>query len=429
MMKSLGKDMHALAEQIFPICRSITGNGVRNTLQIFKEHLPNLKIIEVPTGTKCFDWTIPKEWNIKDAYIQNNQGQKIVNFADNNLHVVSYSIPVEKKMNLDELKNHIYTLPNFPDAIPYVTSYYQERWGFCMSHKQLESLKDDLYSVKIESTLEEGSLTYAELIIPGKSTKEIFFSTYICHPSMGNNEVSGPVLATFLSKYLKELDNRYTYRIVYIPETIGSIAYLSKNLDVMKRNIIAGFNLTCVGDNYNYSFLSSRNENTLSDRVALHVLKNKVAGFKKYSFLDRGSDERQYCSPGVDLPIVSIMRTRYGDYKEYHTSKDDLNFISKEGFDGAFQLHKDCINILENNFYYKAVNLCEPQLGKRGLRSNIGGGALSLNFKIMSDVLAYADGENDLIGLAEKINVYALDVIPVIKILLEHELIERIGND
>lgn len=429
MSASIGKEMYLLAEKIFPICRSITGNGVRQTLDIFKDHIPGLKVVEIPTGTKCFDWTIPKEWNIKDAYVKNSKGERIIDFQKSNLHVVSYSIPVEQKLKLSELKKHLYSLPHMPEAIPYITSYYQERWGFCLTHKQLDSLPDDIYDVKIDSTLADGSLTYAELIIPGKTDKEIFFSTYVCHPSMGNNEVSGPVLATFLAKYVSGLDRKYTYRFVFIPETIGAIAYLSGNVEAMKKNTIAGFNLTCVGDDRAYSYLPSRHGNTFTDKVIKHVLKHKVPSFRSYSFLERGSDERQYCSPGVDLPVASLMRTRYGDFKEYHTSLDDLNLISENGFQGSFNVHKECIDLLEVNVRYTAVIMCEPQLGKRGLRSNIGGATLASNFKLISDVLAYADGESDLVELAEKINAYALDLVPVIKILLEHNLLRRIDNE
>lgn len=429
MTASIGKEMYSLAEKIFPICRSITGNGVRQTLDIFKEYIPELAVVEIPTGTKCFDWTIPKEWNIKDAYIKNSKGEKVVDFQKSNLHVVSYSVPVEKNLELAELKKHLYSLPHMPDAIPYITSYYQEKWGFCLTHKQLESLPEDVYDVKIDSSLIDGSLTYAEVIIPGKSDKEIFFSTYICHPSMGNNEVSGPVLAVFLAKYVNELDREYTYRFIFIPETIGAIAYLSGNVEIMKKNTVAGFNLTCVGDDRAYSYLPSRRGNTITDRVIQHVLRHKTSSFRSYSFLDRGSDERQYCSPGVDLPMASLMRTRYGDFEEYHTSLDDLSLISESGFQGSYRVHKECIDLLENNEKYVAVLMCEPQLGKRGLRSNTGEATLASNFKLISDVLAYADGESDLIELAEKINAYALDLVPVIKILLEHNLLRRIDDE
>ena len=427
MNLEMGNEMYALAKELFPICRSITGNGVRDTFKIIKRHLPGVTSEEIPTGTKCFDWVIPREWNIREAYIANLKGEKIIDFKNNNLHVVNYSTPIEGKMKMGELRKRLHTLPALPEAVPYITSYYQEYWGFCLSQDLLETMKDEEYQVKIDSQLTDGSLTYSEILIPGKLEEEIFLSTYICHPSMGNNETSGPVLATFLAKYISQLDRKFSYRIIFVPETIGAIAYLSKNLDVLKKNVYAGFQLTCVGDNRAYSYLPTRAGNTITDKVMKHALKHKVSAYKTYSFLNRGSDERQYCAPGVDLPVASIMRTKYGDYKEYHTSLDDLNLISAEGFQGSFDIHKECINLLENNEIYQATQLCEPQLGKRGLRSNTGAlGQYSANFKLISDVLAYADGKLDLIDLAEALNTYALDLLPTIHLLLQHELLKKI---
>ena len=309
MQDNIGKQIYSLCEALWPITRSITGDGVRETFSVIKKILPDLKVYEVETGTNCFDWTIPKEWNIKNAYIIDPDGHKIVDFKQNNLHVVSYSIPVNKTMPLAELQKHLHSLPSQPDAIPYVTSYYEERWGFCMADNQRKQLKGGQYQVCIDSELKDGSLTYGEILIPGKSRKEIFISTYVCHPSMANNELSGPTVTTYLTKWIKSLtDMYYSYRIIFIPETIGSICYVSKNIDHMKEHIHAGYNVSCVGDNNAYSFLPSRNEKTLSDQVALHVLKHTHPDFVSYSYLDRGSDERQYCSPGVDLPIASVMK-------------------------------------------------------------------------------------------------------------------------
>ena len=372
-LSSIGEAIYQFCIELYPICRSITGKGLRDTLGMIKEHLPGVKIVEVPTGTKAFDWVVPKEWNITDAYIIGPDGEKVVDFKETNLHVVGYSIPVNKTVSLDELQQHLYSLPEQPEAIPYVTSYYEERWGFCLTDNCRKKLKPGQYHVFIDSSLTDGSLTYGELILPGKTEKEIFFSTYICHPSLANNELSGPAVLTFLAKWLTSLENRrYTYRIIFIPETIGSIVYLSNNLQAMKENVVAGFNVTCVGDNRAYSYLPSRRGNTLADRVTLHVLKNLHPDFVQYSYLDRGSDERQYCSPGVDLPVVSVMRTKYGCYPEYHTSLDNLDLISPEGLSGGYSVLKKCIECLERNEKLAVTVLCEPQLGKRGLYPNLG---------------------------------------------------------
>ena len=327
-MPNLGEEMHGLCQELFPICRSITGNGFRQSLAILQKHVPSMNKIEVPTGTMCFDWEVPKEWNIKDAYIITPSGNKICDFKKSNLHVVGYSTPINKVIDYDELQEHLYSLPEQPDAIPYITSYYKERWGFCITQKEREQLTSGEYRVFIDSELSNGSLTYGELIIPGESEKEIFISSYLCHPSMANNELSGPVVSTFLAKWISELDNRkYTYRIIIIPETIGSITYLSRNYQSLQRNVVAGFNVTCIGDERAYSYLPSRQGDTISDRASLHVLKHLQPEFVSYSFLDRGSDERQYCSPGIDLPVCSIMRSKYGRYPEYYNGPRNLDSV------------------------------------------------------------------------------------------------------
>jgi len=418
--------MYNLCQELFPITRSLTGDGVRQTLSIIKQHLPDLEIHEVPTGTEAFDWTVPKEWNINDAYILDPDGNKIIDYKESNLHVVGYSIPVSITISLEQLQEHLYSLPEQPNAIPYVTSYYKERWGFCLTDEQRQRLKPGDYYVHIDSTLSDGSLTYGELILPGQSEQEIFLSTYICHPSMANNELSGPAVTTFIAKWIKAMEDRkYTYRIIFIPETIGSIVYLSKNLQTMKNNIIAGFNVTCIGDNGDYSYLPTRYGHTLSDQVALHVLKHMQPGFKRYSYLDRGSDERQYCSPGVDLPVATVMRTKYGQYPEYHTSLDDLNFISPEGLAGGYEVLQKCIECLEENTVLLTNVLCEPQLGKRGLYPTLsmkkGAGAA----KEMINILAYCDGSNSLLAVAELIDMPMWEIVPVAEKLKEHDLLRE----
>ncbi|WP_246027602.1 DUF4910 domain-containing protein [Lysinibacillus antri] len=419
--------MYELMEKLFPICRSITGNGVRQTLSILKEEIP-LSIFEVPTGTKVFDWEIPREWNIRDAYIIDPEGNKIVDFKQNNLHVVGYSTPIDRDISLEELQQHLYSLENQPTAIPYVTSYYKERWGFCLTHHQRQKLKEGTYHVYIDSELKEGNLTYGEVIIPGETNKEVFLSTYICHPSMANNELSGPVMATQLIKWLLQQKQRYTYRIVFIPETIGSITYLSKHLLHLKEHVIAGYNISCVGDERAFSYLPSRQGDTLSDRVALHVLKHKHPKFVHYSFLDRGSDERQYCSPGVDLPIASIMRTKFGHYPEYHTSLDNLQLVTASGLQGCYDVFVECIKLIEKNDYYQVNCLCEPQLGKRGLYPTISTKETSAQVRTMMNVLAYSDGKRDLIEIAETIEESAKNILPIIEKLLEARVIQNLNN-
>lgn len=424
---NIGQKMYCLCEKMFPYPRSITGDGVRKTLRDLQEICPELTIHEVPSGTKVFDWTVPKEWNIHSGGIKDSSGKTIIDFKECNLHILGYSIPVDKYVSLDELKKVIYTQPDQPDAIPYVTSYYKERYGFCMTEKQKQSLQEDTYHIWIDSELKDGHLTYGEIILPGESKAEVLLSTYVCHPSMANNELSGPSVAIYLAKWLKSLPRRrYTYRIVFIPETIGSITYLSKNLEQMKENTVAGFNISCVGDDRTYSYIESRYGNTLADRVAKNVLHFHYPEYKTYSFLQRGSDERQYNAPGVDLPVCAICRSKYGEYPEYHTSKDKLGLISPAGLAGAFSVYQQCIMALEYNRNYKIQCLCEPQLGKRGLYPTISQKGSYDAVKAMTDFIAYADGTNDLIAISDRIGVPVKDLILVVKKLLEADLIKAV---
>ncbi len=410
-----GTDIYNFAKKIFPINRSLMGNGNRLTLELIKKKLPKLKIHEVPSNTKVFDWKIPYEWNIVDAYIVDPTGKKIIKFKENNLHVVGYSTPINQSISLDELKKHLHYKKELPTAIPYVTSYYKKSWGFCLSYNQYKSLKKGTYKVFINSTLKKGSLTYADLLIKGRSNKEILLTSYICHPSLANNEVSGPSLLTYLAEFIGALKNRrYSYRIVFHPENLGAITYIKNNLKILKKNVVAGYVLSCVGDDKNYSFIPSRKGDSLSDKIARHVLNNFVKSYKEYLFLESGSDERRYCSPNVDLPIASILRTKYGNYKEYHTSKDDMSFISPKGFQGAFNVYLRVIRILENNFRYKTTTFCEPQLGKRGLYPNVSkwpNESVWKEIQKLINLLSYADGSDDLIDISEKIKTNTDDLL------------------
>jgi aminopeptidase-like protein len=424
---ALGRSMHGLATELFPICRSITGGGVRQTLGIIKRELPGLQIFEVPSGTPCFDWVIPNEWNIRDAYILDPGGQKIVDFKQSNLHVVGYSVPVEGSFSLKELRAHLYTQPERPDAIPYVTSYYKEHWGFCLPYRQYRALASGTYRVKIDSTLRPGALTYGEILIPGASDREVLLSTYVCHPSLANNELSGPVVTIALAKWLAEQPRRYSYRIIFIPETIGSIYYLSRHLDHLKRAVDAGFVVTCVGDDRAYSYMPSRLGGTLADRAALHALRHSGHDFTRYSFLDRGSDERQYCSPGVDLPVASLMRSKYATYPEYHSSDDDLSLITPGGLQGGFRMLQRAIESIEANRRYRTTTLCEPGLSQRGLEPATGTNDVAEEVREMMTILAYADGNHDLLHVAEMLNAPVAQLAETAARLQQQNLLAETG--
>ena len=427
-MHKIGKEMYSLMERLFPICRSITGNGNRKTLNIIKEHIP-VEVKEVPSGTKVFDWVVPDEWNIKDAYIKNEKGDRIVDFHESNLHVVNYSIPFEGKLRLNELNKYLYSLPDQPDLIPYVTSYYKRHWGFCLSDNHRKQLKEGVYEVKIDSTIKPGHLTYADLIIKGQTEKEILFSTYFCHPSMANNELSGPVVATFLAKYLLQCrNNYYTYRFVFAPETIGAITYLSKHIDYLKKKVIAGYVLSCLALSGKYSYIKSRGENNIVDKLTEHVLEYSESDYNIYEFIDGRSDEGIYCYPGVDLPIGSLIRTLYGDYPEYHTSGDNLELISHEALQHSYEKYLQCIDILENNHTYKNKITCIPQLGKRGLwpsTSKKKDDSMISTLKIRN-FLNYCDGSHDLLEISEKIKCPAWELFSIANKLMDHDLIEKL---
>ena len=419
--------MHSLATRLWPFPRSLTGNGVRQTLAVLGEYLPGLTIHEVPSGTAVFDWVVPDEWNIVEAYLLDPQGNRVIDFAESNVHVVSYSVPVDCEISLEDLQAHLHSDPDLPDAIPYVTSYYNRTWGFCLTQRQRDSLEPGTYRAVIKSTLKPGSLTYGELVIPGESSEEVFISTYVCHPSLANNELSGPVVATAIARWLISLDSRkFTYRFVFIPETIGAVAYLDAQLDHLKKHVIAGFNLTCIGDDGDYSYLASRHGNTPIDRIARRVV---LATDKPvlYSYLDRGSDERQYCAPGVDLPLISLMRTKYGAYREYHTSLDNLDFVTPTGLQGGFELVRDCIAELESATYIKTPIKGEPQLGKRGLYHTMHARTVADEVLLRTHILAYADGSYSLADIADITQRPVSEIELLAAELMEHGLVHQVS--
>jgi aminopeptidase-like protein len=388
-----GKSMFRLAEELWPLGRSLSGEGVRQTIDILKRENPMLASRQFPSGEKVSDWEIPMEWNVSAAKLIGPNGEVICNYSENNLHLLGYSVPFSGTVSLAELLPHLHSLPEQPDAIPYATSYYQETWGFCITDNQKNALKNGLYQIEIDSSLKAGNLDYGELYIEGKSNREILFSTYICHPSMANNELSGPVLATELARYVTTLDPYFSYRFLFIPETIGSIAYISQNFNSLKSNLLAGFVLTCVGDDRTFSYLPSRQGGTVADRAALAVLTESGIDFRRYGWGDRGSDERQYCAPGVDLPVCSIMRSKYGEYPEYHTNLDRLGtVVTAEGLQGSFDIYSSLIDYLEKRRYPKITTFGEPQLGRRGLYPNTSIKGVYAHTRKMMDAISQMDG-------------------------------------
>ena len=422
----IGDEILRFAKELYPINRSLTGSGVRKTLDYIKQLLPELALLEVPSGSSAFDWTIPDEWDISEAFIEDSAGQRIIDFANHNLHVVGYSGPVDVTLSLEELEAHLHSIPDKPDAIPYVTSYYADRWGFCMTHRQRVGLAKGNYRAVIRSRKFKGVMNFAELVIPGTSDSEVLLSTYVCHPSMANNETSGPAVLTFLGRWLLEQPRRYTYRIVFAPETIGAIHYISQNQKHLKQKVVAGFNISCVGDDRNYSFVASRKGATLADRIAEHVLPQLSPSYVKHSFLERQSDERQYGSVLIDLPFVALSRTKYGCYDEYHTSLDDFSVVTAAGLEGGFNMVAQCITALEANRTLVATTPCEPQLGKRGLYPTLGGGKVSTSVEVLLNVLEYCDGSEDLLAVAARCNISVTQAAQAANVLESHGLLREI---
>jgi aminopeptidase-like protein len=425
---SIYQEIYRWAADLFPICRSLTGSGVRETLSYFKTILPRLNIHEVPTGTHCFDWIVPEEWTIRDAYIVGPDGKRFAEFKRNNLHVLGYSAPVDEELTLEELQPHLYSSEDQPNAIPYITSYYTRRWGFCIAHNERQALKSGKYRAVIDSTLAAGSFTYADLVLPGESADEILLTSYVCHPSMANNELSGPIVLVALARWLQSLPRRrYTYRIVLAPETLGSIVYLSRHFAHMKKHVRAGYVVTCVGDDRSYSFLPSRLGDTLADRAARHAMLRHAPHYKEYSFLDRGSDERQYCFPTVDLPVASVMRSKYDTYPEYHSSLDNLDFISPTGLGGGYEIYRKIIHLLEVNSVFAVTTICEPRLGIHNLYPDLSRKETSPGVVPLINFMAFADGKNDIITISDRINVPVEQCIDIAHRLYEAGLLRTVS--
>lgn len=435
------KGMDALLKRLFPLCRSLTGNGVRETLRIVRGYIP-IVMHEIPSGTKAFDWTIPKEWNIRDAYIKDPSGKKIIDFKRNNVHVMSYSVPIRATMPLKELKKYLHSLPSEPGFIPYKTSYYRENWGFCLTHRQLKTLKEGSYEVVIDSSLKDGSLTYGELFIPGKTENEVLISTYVCHPSMANDNLSGVVLATFLARALmKEKSLRYSYRFLFIPETIGAIAWLSKNRASVRR-IKHGLVATCVGDKGPFTYKKTRAGDAAIDRIVEKVLKDSGKPYSLVNFFPWGSDERQYNSPGFNLPVGSLMRSMYGTFPEYHTSGDNLRFVRGKYIAETLELYRRVLVLLDRDTglltvkkklkvrrltpgtAYRSGNpYGEPQLGKRGLYGASDPEAEEKERALLW-LMAYADGAHSLSDITARSGTRPAIVAEAAKALLKHKLLK-----
>ncbi|MFE1237226.1 DUF4910 domain-containing protein [Streptomyces tendae] len=401
-MTQYGEEMYALVERMYPLCRSITGDGVRATLQIVDEYIP-LHVHEVPTGTQVLDWTVPKEWNIRDAYVADAAGRRVVDFAASSLHVLGYSVPVSATMPLAELRPHLHTLPDHPSWVPYRTSYYQPEWGFCLAQETLDALPEGDYEVRIDSTLEDGHLTYAEHVVPGRVPDEVLVSCHTCHPSLANDNLAGIAVATFLARELAERNPYYTYRFVFAPGTIGAITWLARNRERVER-VEHGLVLACAGDPGQLTYKQSRRGDAEIDRVLRHVLSASERPHRVTEFTPYGYDERQYCSPGFDLGVGSLTRTPYAGYPEYHTSADDLDFVSPAAMADTLAVCREAFAVLDRNRRY--VNLSpygEPQLGRRGLYDSLGGRSDAKQAQMaMLWVLSLADGEHGLLDVAER---------------------------
>jgi len=430
---NINKIYNFAAKKLFSLNRSITGNGTLQTLKHIKSNFPKLKINKIKSGTKVFDWKVPKEWNVFDAYVLDNNGKKIIDFKKNNLHLVGYSCRVDSYIPKKILLKHLHTLPNQKNAIPYVTSYYKKYWGFCINYIDYLKLtktydQNDMFKVVIKSNFKsEGHLAYGELLLPGKSKKEILISTYICHPSMANNELSGPIVSMSLINFFQKKKLNYSIRFIFIPETIGSIAFVSKNIKKIKKNLLGGYNLTCLGYSEDYGCILSKYRNNLCDKYLLKAYDDLKIKYKEFSFLERGSDERQYNSPRVEFPVATVFRSKFGNYKQYHTSLDNFDIVSEKNIKDSSKLMVRVINIFQKKIIPFSKYFCEPNMGKRGLYPLISEKNRKKTFSNTANLmnfLQYADGKNDLDDIAIKINSTTKEVKKMFNLLIKKKLIE-----
>jgi aminopeptidase-like protein len=424
----LGQSMYAFVSELYPLCRSITGNGLRETLRRIGERIP-LQIHEVPSSTRVFDWTVPREWNIRDAYVQNSRGERVIDFQRSNLHVVNYSIPVRQKLSLAELKPHLHSIPAHPDCIPYRTSYYRETWGFCLSQRALDALPEGEYEAVIDSTLEDGSLSYGEFLVAGETSEEILLSTHCCHPSLCNDNLSGIAVAAFLAQALRQQRCRYSYRFLFIPGTIGAITWLARNEAILPR-IKHGLVLACLGDRGGFSYKKSRRGTAEIDRAVSHLLACSQGAHAIRDFSPYGYDERQYCSPGFNLPVGCLNRTPHGEFPQYHTSADNLEFVSPSALEGSLRMCLQILELLEDNHCYRNLHpKCEPQLGRRGLYRELGGQTDSQTRELaMLWVLNLSDGANSLLDIAERSALPFHVIRQAATSLQRHQLLARTDN-
>ncbi|MBF9236251.1 DUF4910 domain-containing protein [Hymenobacter sp. BT683] len=421
--------MHELVRQLFPICRSITGDGVRQTLAILGAYLPELQVHEVPTGTPVLDWHVPREWNIRDGYIKNERGERVVDFRYHNLHVLGYSVPVHGWFTLEEMKPHLHSLPEQPTLIPYRTSYYTETWGFCLSQHQLSALKEPRYEVCIDSSLTEGALTYGELLLPGELAEEVLISCHICHPSLANDNLSAVAVAVFLARHLAQGGHRYSYRFVFAPGTIGAITWLSKNAEAVAR-IRHGLVLSLLGREGAFTYKKSRRATADVDRALALALREAAVPHHIIDFIPYGYDERQYCSPGFNLPVGCLSRTPYAQFPEYHTSADNLDLVRPGVLADSLLLVQEALAVLDANRRYQ--NRCpygEPALGRRGLYGSVGGVAAQPNGQLaLLWVLNLSDGQHSLLDIAERAGLPFAQIQRAVQVLIAHDLLDVLPN-